>query len=193
MKYLVSTQLMLLIAMSCGQGDSPKFDQLTEAEKRLPENAVFGLEVHQGLKVGLMASEPMLLNPTNIDVDDRSRVWVNEAYNYRPALNGNPATDEGDRILILEDTDGDGELDKRTVFYQEPELNAPLGICVLGNRVIVSQSPYVWDFYDDDGDGSADRKVVLIEGFVGEHHEICIHAVTVVPLGIINYTHGYEY
>lgn len=184
--------LMLLIAMSCGQGDSPKFDQLTEAEKRLPENAVFGLEVHRGLKVGLMASEPMLLNPTNIDVDDRGRVWVNEAYNYRPALNGNPATDEGDRILILEDTDGDGELDKRTVFYQGPELNAPLGICVLGNRVIVSQSPYVWDFYDDDGDGSADRKEVLFEGIGGEQHDHGIHAFTFGPDGKLYFNFGNE-
>src|SRR5690606_5132920 len=100
-----------------------RFDELTESEKRLPEHEVSGLEVHPDLKVGLMASEPMLQNPTNIDVDDRGRVWVNEAYNYRPALNGNPATDEGDRILTLEDTDGDGVLDKRTVFYQGPELN----------------------------------------------------------------------
>lgn len=129
--------------MGCGPDQTTQFEQLTEAEKRLPENAELGLEVYPDLNVRLMASEPLLLNPTNIDVDDRGRVWVTEAYNYRPLLNGNPTTEDGDRILILEDTDGDGVLDKRTVFYQGPEINAPLGICVLGNRVIVSQSPYV--------------------------------------------------
>ena len=63
--------------------------------------------------------------------------------------------------MILEDTNGDGRADTAKVFYQGPEVNAPLGICVLGNKVIVSQSPYVWAFYDDNGDDKADRKEVL--------------------------------
>src|SRR3546814_7738423 len=62
---------------------------LTEAQKRLPENAVRGLKILPGLDVKLMASEPMLINPTNIDVDERGRVWVTEAYNYRFEINGN--------------------------------------------------------------------------------------------------------
>lgn len=183
--------VLLVAAIGCGGGDnSDRFDQLTEEEKRLPENAVLGLDVKSGLKIQLMASEPMLLNPTNIDVDDKGRVWVNEAYNYRPAINGNPTTDDGDRILTLEDTDGDGVLDKRTVFYQGPEVNSPLGICVLGNRVIVSQSPYVWDFYDDDGDGKADRKEVLFQGIGGEQHDHGVHAFVFGPDGKLYFNFG---
>ncbi|HWL00403.1 MAG TPA: hypothetical protein VNQ55_10665, partial [Parapedobacter sp.] len=68
--------MLLSLAIGCGQGDSSKFEQLTDEEKRLPEHAVLGLEVHPDLEVQLMASEPMLQNPTNIDVDDRGRVWV---------------------------------------------------------------------------------------------------------------------
>jgi hypothetical protein len=68
----------------------------------------------------------MLKNPTNIDVDDRGRVWVTEAYNYRPQINGNPTNPQGDRIMILEDKDGDGKAESEKVFYQGPELNAPL-------------------------------------------------------------------
>ena len=141
-----------------------KSDSLTEEQKHLPENALKGLSIADGLEVHAFATEPMLKNPTNIDVDERGRVWVSEAYNYRPAINGNPTNALGDRIMILEDNDGDGKADTAKVFYQGPEINAPLGICVLGNKVIVSQSPYVWVFYDDNGDDKADRKEIIVSG-----------------------------
>jgi len=185
-------ELAGVVTLCACQQPTVDYQAFTEDEKRLPENAIYGFETAPGLKVKLMASEPMLQNPTNIDVDDRGRVWVTEAYNYRPLLNGNPTTDAGDRILILEDTDHDGELDKQTVFYQGPELNAPLGICVLGNRVIVSQSPYVWDFYDDDGDGKADRKEVLFEGIGGEQHDHGMHAFVFGPDGKLYVNFGNE-
>lgn len=189
---LLLPAMALLVAAGCHTDHAARFEQLTEDEKRLPENATLGLDIRDGLEVGLMASEPMLLNPTNIDVDDRGRVWVNEAYNYRPTLNGNPTTDKGDRILILEDADHDGVLDQRTVFYQGPEINAPLGICVLGNRVIVSQSPYVWDFYDDNGDGKADRKEILFQGIGGEQHDHGVHAFVFGPDGKLYFNFGNE-
>ena len=155
-----------------------KTDSLTDAQKHLPENALKGLTVAPDLEVHTFATEPMLKNPTNIDVDERGRVWVNEAYNYRPSINGNPVNALGDRIMILEDTDGDGKADTAKVFYQGPEINAPLGICVLGNKVIVSQSPYVWVFTDDNGDDKADRKEILFQGISGEQHDHGVHAFT---------------
>jgi len=91
-------------------------DTLTESMKRVPSNALQGLEVAYGLEVQLVAAEPMLLNPTNIDVDDKGRIWVTEAYNYRPAINGNPTRAKGDRIVILEDFNQDGVADTAKVF-----------------------------------------------------------------------------
>ena len=158
-------------------------DSLSEAQKHLPENALKSLTIADGLEVTAMATEPMLQNPTNIDVDERGRVWVCEAYNYRPGINGNPTNALGDRIMILEDNDGDGKADTAKVFYQGPELNAPLGICVLGNKVIVSQSPYVWVFYDDNNDDKADRKEILFQGISGEQHDHGVHAFTFGPDG----------
>src|SRR5215471_6765441 len=157
---------------SCGNKktniESNKTDTLTEAQQHLAENALKGLEVFDGLEVHTFATEPMLKNPTNIDVDERGRVWVTEAYNYRPDINGNPTDPKGDRIMILEDTNGDGKADSAKVFYQGPEINAPLGVCVLGNKVVISQSPFVWIFYDDNGDDKADRKEVLFRTEGGE-------------------------
>src|SRR6478736_4985584 len=158
--------------------DQQAMDSLTEEQRHLPENALRGLEVGDGLEVVPVATEPMLKNPTNMDVDDRGRIWITEAFNYRPAINGNPTNPAGDRIIILEDLNGDGHADTTKVFYQGPEINAPLGVAVMGNRVIVSQSPYVWVFYDDNGDDKADRKEILFQGISGEQHDHGVHAFT---------------
>jgi len=166
------------------------YDTLTDPQRRLPENALAGITIAEGLQVQLMATEPLLQNPTNIDVDERGRVWVTEAYNYRPGINGNPTNAKGDRIVILEDKDGDGKLEHSKVFYQGPELNAPLGIAVLGKRVIVSQSPYVWNFYDDNGDDVADRKEIMFQGIEGEQHDHGVHAFSFGPDGKLYFNFG---
>src|SRR5437016_5863823 len=72
------------------------------------------LKAAPGLEATLWAAEPMLLNPTNIDVDSRGRVWVTEGLNYRLTRGGNARfhrVDDSDKIKILEDTDGDGKAD----------------------------------------------------------------------------------
>lgn len=167
-------------------------DELKEEEKRLPENALRGLDVAPGLNAELFASEPMLSNPTNLDVDDRGRIWVLEAYNYRPGITGKATHKEGDRILILEDTNHDGKADKETVFYQGAEINAPLGIWVMGNKVLVSQSPYVWLFTDENGDDKADKKEVVFQGINGEQHDHGMHAFIFGPDGKFYFNFGNE-
>ncbi len=177
---------------SGGTKTEKNYDSLSLEEKLLPENALAGLEISEGLEAVLFASEPDITNPTNIDVDHRGRVWVCEAYNYRPKLTGNDPNPKGDRIVILEDTDGDGVSDKNTVFYQGPELNAPLGIWVMGNRAIVSQSPYVWLFTDTDGDDKADKKEVIFQGVDGEQHDHGMHAFVFGPDGKFYFNFGNE-
>jgi putative membrane-bound dehydrogenase-like protein len=92
--------------------------------------------------------------------------------------------------VILEDTDGDGVQDKSTVFYQGPELNAPLGIWVMGNKAIVSQSPYVWLFTDTDGDDKADTKEIVFQGISGEQHDHGMHAFVFGPDGKFYFNFG---
>ncbi|MES2648478.1 MAG: PVC-type heme-binding CxxCH protein [Bacteroidota bacterium] len=189
--------LFLLAFQSCKSSTDTKpkpqqSDTLTEVQKHLPENALKGLAMYDGLEVTIMATEPMLKNPTNMDVDERGRIWITEAYNYRPEINGNPVNEKGDRIMILEDTNGDGRSDTGKVFYQGAEMNAPLGICVLGNRVLVSQSPYVWAFYDDNNDDKADRKEVLFQGIGGEQHDHGMHTFTFGPDGKLYFNFGNE-
>src|SRR6202795_448467 len=73
-----------------------------------PEKALSTFSVVDGLELSLFASEPLFSNPTCIDIDHKGRVWVCESVNYRNRLRGQKKLNrpEGDRIVILEDTDG---------------------------------------------------------------------------------------
>lgn len=165
--------------------------KLTEEEKRLPENALSAFKVADGLQVELFASEPRMTNPTNLDIDYRGRVWLTEGFNYRFNINtSHPHKDIGDRILILEDTDGDGKADTSKVFYQDSSINAALGIAVLGNKVIVSCSPNVFVLTDTDGDDKADKKEILFTGIGGLQHDHAIHAFTFGPDGKLYFNFG---
>ncbi len=158
---------------------------------RSPEEAVASLDVAEGLELKLFAAEPMLLSPSNIDIDHLGRVWVCEVVNYRRFANsGNPDRAEGDRILILEDTDGDGTADKQTTFYQGRDIDSAHGVCVLGNRVIVSAGDSVFSFYDDNGDLKADRKEVMFTGIKGTQHDHGIHSFLFGPDGRLYFNFG---
>lgn len=167
--------------------------KLSDEDKRLSKNAVAGLQAANGLQAQLFASEPMIGNPTNIDVDARGRVWVCEALNYRPQLNPeNPQRPEGDRIMILEDRNGDGTADTAKVFYQGTDVNAALGVAVLGNKVIVSCSPNVFLFTDTNGDDKADTKEILFSHVGGVQHDHAIHSFTFGPDGKLYFNFGNE-
>ena len=156
---------------------------------REPEVAVDHLDVHPSLKASLFAAEPLLMSPASIDVDHRGRVWVCEVINYRGHAGKRV---EGDRILILEDTDEDGEVDATKVFYQGRDIDSPHGVCVLGNRVIVSAGSQVLCLIDDNGDDQADRKEVWFSGIAGTQHDHGIHAFMFGPDGKLYFNFGNE-
>jgi putative membrane-bound dehydrogenase-like protein len=138
------------------------------------------------LEIALWAESPLFFNPTNIDIDARGRVWVAEAVNYRGFNNakGEPLTHPtGDRIVILSDTDGDGRADSTKVFVQDKDLRAPLGLAVIGHRVIVSASPHLVVYTDENGDDTPDRKEILLTGFGGFDHDHGLHALVAGPDG----------
>ncbi|GAA5521578.1 HEAT repeat domain-containing protein [Aliifodinibius salicampi] len=182
---------VLLVVGSCS--GQQEYEQLSDQEKRSAEHALAGLETREGLETTLFAAEDMLVNPTNMDIDGRGRVWVTEGYNYRSSLNpDNPTRPEGDRIVILEDTNGDSRADTSKVFYQGNDINAALGIMVLDDRVIVSRSPHVFVFYDTDGDDRADKKEIMFSGIEGEQHDHGMHAFVFGPDGKLYFNFGNE-
>lgn len=149
------------------------------------------MSVAEGLEVTLFASEPMLVNPCDMDVDARGRVWITEGANYRKWAKP-PVRPEGDRIVILEDSNRDGVADSEKTFYQGQEINSALGICVLGNKVIVSCSPNVFVFTDENGDDRADKKEILFTGASGVQHDHGVHAFVFGPDGKLYFNMGNE-
>lgn len=151
------------------------------------ENAVAGLDVHEGLELTLAASEPSLKSLTNIDIDHRGRIWVCEVVNYRRHANDRP---EGDRILILEDTNQDGVVDTQKVFYQGRDIDSALGLCVLGNRVLVSAAPYVIEFIDENGDDTPDKKRMILTKTGQPQHDHSVHSFLFGPDGKLYFNFG---
>ena len=145
----------------------------------------------EGLAASLFAAEPMIQNPTNIDIDHRGRVWAVECINYRRYGKIRP---EGDRVVVLADTNGDGEADQEKTFFQKPELTNPLGICVLpqakGTKVIVSAAPNVWLLTDKDGDDVADEHQIIFKTTGTWDYDHQIHSFLFGPDGRFYFNFG---
>ena len=125
-------------------------------------------KVPEGLEVTLWAATPLLRNPTNIDIDRDGRIWVAEGVRYRSHHARQP---EGDKIVVLQDNDGDGKADSSHTFVQEPALIAPLGVSVIDNKIVVAQPPDLIVYTDVDRnlrfDPAVDKREVLLTGFHG--------------------------
>ena len=155
-----------------------------------PRQSVAAFKAAPGLELKLWAAEPMVSNPTDLTVDERGRVWVLEGVNYRRTQRKLPdPRPEGDRIVILEDTDQDGQADKVKVFDQSPQIRVPLGIAVLGDKVYVSQAPDLI-VYTKDADDNIVKKEVLLTGFGGVDHDHGLHAVVFGPDGKYYFNQG---
>lgn len=157
---------------------------LEVANKRYSEETQ--LYLPEDLEATLWAESPQFFNPTNMDVDAKGRIWVTEAVNYR-LFNNKSRTklihEAGDRVMILEDKDGDGKAETSKEFVQDKDLVAPLGIAIIGNKVIVSCAPSVIVYTDEDGDDKPDKKEVFLTGFGGLDHDHSLHAFLAGPDG----------
>ncbi|MEM7231247.1 MAG: PVC-type heme-binding CxxCH protein, partial [Planctomycetota bacterium] len=144
-----------------------------------------GLMLPEDLEVKVWAKSPLFFNPTSIDVDERGRVWVAEAVNYRVYNNKSRMKlrrEKGDRIVIVEDSDGDGLADRSKVFVQDEDLVAPLGVTVAGRHVLVACSPRLLIFDRDESDRMVGKRI-LLEGFGGVDHDHSLHRVELGPDG----------
>ena len=132
-----------------------------------PPEAIAKMQVPEGFTVELVASEPELVNPVAMAIDERGRFWVTESMEY-------PRREPGagkDRIKVLEDTNGDGTADKVTIFAEG--LNIPSAIAVGYGGVWIANAPDILFLQDTDGDGKADKQEVIVTGFGREDtHEL---------------------
>ena len=137
------------------------------------EAGIAKMKLLPGFKVSLFASEeqfPDLKKPVQMSFDAKGRLWVATTPTYPHYRPGDALPD--DKLLILEDTDGDGKADKQSVFADK--LHIPIGFEIAPEGVYVSQEPNLALLVDDDKDGKADRTELILHGFDSHdsHHAI---------------------
>ena len=123
-----------------------------------PEESMKTFYLPEGYKVELVASEPMIDEPVTIAWDGDGRMYVAEMNTYMQDVNGGGTNRAVSKIKLLEDLDGDGKMDKSTVFIDS--LLLPRMILPLENELIVNEtySYDLWSYKDTNGDGVADKK-----------------------------------
>ncbi|MDA1164068.1 MAG: HEAT repeat domain-containing protein [Planctomycetota bacterium] len=137
-----------------------------------PEEAIKQFTVAKGYEINLFASEvdfPDLENPVNFTFDAKGRLWVATMPSY-PQYQ--PPNKPNDKLLIFEDTDGDGKADKQSVFADG--LHLPTGFEVGDGGAYVAQEPNLVHLIDTDDDGVADERKIVMGGFDSgdSHHAI---------------------
>lgn len=146
------------------------------------EDAVKSLTVPEGYKVELFASEkefPNLANPMQMSFDDKGRLWVAVMPTYPHYRPGDALPN--DKILIYEDTDGDGKADKEIIWADH--LHLPIGFELQPEGVYVSQEPNLVLLRDTDGDDKADSREIILGGFDTHDTHHAISAYTADPSG----------
>jgi azurin len=146
-----------------------------------PADELAAFQVEPRFEVNLFASEeqfPDLAKPISMRFDSRGRLWVSCSTTYPHVY---PGEEPRDKIVILEDTNGDGRADDCTVFADD--LHLPLSFELAKNRVYVSEQPDLTLIEDLDGDDRADRRTVLLSGFGTEDSHHSIHDLIWTPDG----------
>jgi putative heme-binding domain-containing protein len=123
-----------------------------------------------GLEVNLFAADPEIAKPIQMNFDPQGRLWVVSSQTYPQIVPGEPASD---KVLVLEDRDGDGVSDQTTVFADG--LLIPTGIEPGDGGAYVAASTELLHLRDTDGDGRADRRDVVLSGFGTEDTHHLIH------------------
>lgn len=128
-----------------------------------PEEALKTFYMPPGYRVELVASEPLIQEPVAIDFDTEGRLWAVEMPGFMADLTGSNEHDPIGRVVVLEDRDGDGRMDKRTVFADR--LVLARSIKILDRGVLVAEPPNVWLMRDTNGDLQADAKELVTDRY----------------------------
>ena len=143
-----------------------------------PAESLAQFKVAPGFKVELVASEPMVKDPVFVDWDDQGRMWVGELRTYMRDLDGTGENERMSRVMVLEDTDQDGAMDKATPFVDDM-VNVRC-IAFVDDGVLVVETGGLWLCKDTDGDLRCDEREKLIDFATAalsniEHAENALH------------------
>ena len=150
------------------------------------EEAARSMTLQDGFSITLAAAEPDVVRPIAFTIDHRGRLWVVEGHTYPVRA---PEGEGRDRILIFEDSDGDGKLDKRTVFTEG--LNLVSGIEVGLGGVWLGAAPYLMFIpIDEKNDKPSGPPQILLDGWGYEDTHETLNSLRFGPDGWLYGTHG---
>jgi putative heme-binding domain-containing protein len=163
------------IEITAATGDVPLLPTAGKRESKLPgytplPHPKFDLDTN--LEISLYAENPLLAKPIHMNFDAQGRLWVASSEVY-PQIK--PGQEANDKILILEDTDGDGRAEKSTVFADG--LLIPTGVEPGDGGAYVGVSTELLHFKDTDGDGRADQRRVVLSSFGTEDTHHILHTL----------------
>lgn len=157
-------------------------NEKNQGAERSLGNALSTFELEDGFQIELIAGEPLISDPVDMEIDEFGRLYVVEMHGYPLDKSGTG------KIKLLSDTDGDGMMDQSIVFAEG--LMLPTGIMRWKNGVIVTDPPHVYYLEDRDGDGKADVKEIMLTGFAVSNPQ---HNVNSPRLGLDNWIYlGHE-
>lgn len=130
-----------------------------------PEEEMATFRTDPGLKVELVASEPLVQDPVVSTFDEDGRLWVVEMRAYMPNMEGEGERQAIGRVSVLEDTDNDGMMDKGTVYMDS--LIMPRALAIVKGGVLVVYEETLWMTRDLDGDLKADERIMLDRDYAG--------------------------
>src|SRR5690349_7687127 len=165
MRRLAILLFAALPAVAFAQADAKVPDPDPELERK-------SFIVPDGFEVNLFAADPLLAKPIQMNFDPQGRLWVASSEVYPQIKPGQVAND---KIIVLEDTNGDGKADKTTVFADG--LLIPTGVEPGDGGCYVGQSTELLHLKDTDGDGKADQKRVVLSGFGTEDTHHILHTL----------------
>lgn len=137
-----------------------------------PEEELATFRTAPGFRAELVAAEPLVVDPVAMDWDDEGRLYVVEMRGYMPNVDGDGEDAPVGRVVVLEDTDGDGRMDQSSIFLDE--LVLPRAVAVLPQGVLVAEQPNLWLCRDDDADLRCDEKIRITsyaEGRTNPEHQ----------------------
>src|SRR3954453_12714846 len=172
-QYLSLLLLALVPSVAFGQANAKIPDPDPEVERKT-------FIVAPGFEVNLFAADPLLAKPIQMNFDAQGRLWVASSEVYPQIMPGQKAND---KILILEDTDGDGKAEKTTVFADK--LLIPTGVEPGDGGAYVANSTELLHLSDTDGDGKADKRRVVLSGFGTEDTHHILHTLRWGPDGML--------
>ncbi len=152
------------------------------------EAAIKQMTVAKGMKVNLFASErefPDVINPVQMAFDTKGRLWI-AAWPTYP--HWKPTEPMNDKLLILEDTNGDGKADKCTVFADG--LHCPTGFEFWNGGVLLAQAPGLVFLKDTNGDDKSDLVIRVLEGIDSADTHHTANSFTFDPGGALYFQEG---